>query len=77
MVKSQFKFQVYKNTNFSIVCLQDYPWRRDKLLTPVFLGFLGGSDGKNPPANAGDTGSSLNWEDPTCHRTTKPTYHNC
>ena len=26
------------------------PWRRDKLLTPVFLGFPGGSAGKNPPA---------------------------
>ena len=25
-------------------------WRRDRLLTPVFLGFLCGSAGKNPPA---------------------------
>ena len=31
------------------------------------MGFLGGSVVKNPPANAGDagdTGSSLGWEDP-------------
>ena len=26
------------------------PWRRDRLPIPVFLGFPGGSDGKNPPA---------------------------
>ena len=63
MVKSQFKFQVYKNTNFSIVCLQDYPWRRDKLLTPVFLGFLGGSDAKNPPAMWKTWVRSLDWKD--------------
>ena len=31
---------------------------------------------KNPPANAGDTGLSQNWEDPTCHRATKPMCHN-
>ena len=32
------------------------PWRRDKLPTPVFLGFSGGSDGKVPTCNAGDLG---------------------
>ena len=26
------------------------PWRRDRLPTPIFLGFPGGSVGKNPPA---------------------------
>ena len=31
--------------------------RRDKLPTPVFLGFPGGSDGKEPACNAGDLGS--------------------
>ena len=31
------------------------PWRRDRLLTPVFLGFPGGSDSKE--CNAGDPGS--------------------
>ena len=32
------------------------PWRRDGLPTPVFLGFPGGSDGKDPACNAGDLG---------------------
>ena len=31
-------------------------WRRDRLLTPVFLGFLGGSTGKESTCNAGDLG---------------------
>ena len=33
------------------------PWRRDRLLTPVFLGFPGGSAGKESACNAGDLGS--------------------
>ena len=33
------------------------PWRRDGLPTPVFLGFPGGSDGKESSCNAGDLGS--------------------
>jgi len=33
-------------------------WRRDRLLTPVFLGFSGGSDGKAFTCNAGDLGST-------------------
>ena len=36
------------------------PWRRDRLPTPVFLGFPGGSDGKEPICNA----AALGWEDP-------------
>ena len=27
-----------------------FPWRRDRLPTPVLLGFSGGSDSKDPPA---------------------------
>ena len=34
-----------------------YPWRRDRLPTPVFLGFPGGSDGKEMVCNVGDLGS--------------------
>ena len=30
------------------------PWRRVKVTIPVFLGFPGGSDGKESPCNAGD-----------------------
>ena len=32
-------------------------WRRDRLPTPVFLSFPGGSDGKESTCNAGDLGS--------------------
>ena len=32
-------------------------WRRDKLLTPVLLGFPGGSAGKEFTCNVGDLGS--------------------
>ena len=35
----------------------EIPWRRDKLPTPVFLGFPRGSDGKESARNAGDLGS--------------------
>ena len=31
-----------------------FPWRRDRLPTPVFMGFPGGSDGKEPACNTGD-----------------------
>ena len=30
------------------------PWRKVRVPTPVFLGFPGGSDGKESPCNAGD-----------------------
>ena len=33
------------------------PWRRDRLPTPVFLGFPGGSENKESACNAGDLGS--------------------
>ena len=32
-------------------------WRKDRLPTPVFLGFLSGSAGKESACNAGDLGS--------------------
>ena len=32
-------------------------WRRDRLPTPVFLGFPGGSAGRESACNAGDPGS--------------------
>ena len=35
------------------------PWRRDRLRTPVFLGFTGSSAGKESACNAGDLGSIL------------------
>ena len=33
------------------------PWRRDRLSTPVFMGFLGGSDCKESACNGRDMGS--------------------
>ena len=33
-----------------------FPWRRDRLPTPVFLGFPFGSAGKESTCNAGDLG---------------------
>ena len=33
------------------------PWRRDRLPTPVFLGFPGCSEGKESTCNVGDLGS--------------------
>ena len=35
------------------------PWRRDRLPTPVVMGFPGSSDGKESACNAGDLGSIL------------------
>ena len=43
---------------------QEFPWRRDKLPTPIFLGFPGGSAGKEPPATWETWVQSLSWEDP-------------
>ena len=37
--------------------VEKIPWRRDRLPTPVFLGFPGGSAGKESACNAGDLGS--------------------
>ena len=37
-------------------CLGKIRWRRERLPTPVFLGFPGKSDGKEPACNAGDLG---------------------
>ena len=37
--------------------VRKFPWRRDRLPTPVFLGFPGGSDHKDSTCNAGDLGS--------------------
>ena len=42
----------------------------------IIEGFPGGPAVKNPPANAGNTGSVLVWEDSTCRGTTKLINHN-
>ena len=38
-------------------CVRKIPWRRDRLPTPEFLGFPGGSDSKESACNAGDLGA--------------------
>ena len=37
--------------------IRKIPWRRDRLPTPVFLGFPGGSAGKESACNVRDLGS--------------------
>ena len=39
-------------------------WRRDRLPTPAFLGFPGGSDGKESAFSVGDLDLIPGWEDP-------------
>ena len=48
----------------------------EKFSKHISGGFLGESVVMNIPANAGDTGSVLGREDPTCCRATKPMHHN-
>ena len=38
----------------SIPGLGKIPWRRDRIPTPVFVGFPGGSAGKESTCNAGE-----------------------
>ena len=47
--------QLVKNPRFSS-WVRKIHWRRDRLPTPIFLGFPGGSDGKESAFNAGDLG---------------------
>ena len=41
------------------------------------MGFPGGSVVKNPPANAGDAGLSLGWEDPLGEGNGNPLQYSC
>ena len=52
LVKNPFAMQ---ETLVQFLCWED-PLERDSLPTPVFLGFLGGSDGKESTCNVGDLG---------------------
>ena len=40
------------------------PWKRDRLPTPVFLGFPSCSASKEPSCNVGDLSLMPGWEDP-------------
>ena len=54
---------LYKKLGFPVMqvlfLVGKIPWRRDRLLTPLFLGLPGGSDGKESTCNVGDLGSIL------------------
>ena len=41
----------------SVSWVEKIPWRSNRLPTPVFTGFSGGSEGKESICNAGDLGS--------------------
>ena len=45
------------------MCVRKIIWRRDRLPTPVFMRFPGGSDGKESAYNVGDLGSIPVFED--------------
>ena len=45
-------------------CVRKIPWRRDRLPTPIFLGFPDGSAGKESARNVETWVPSLGWEDP-------------
>ena len=45
-----------QETLFGFFLVGKIHWRRDRLPTPVFLGFLCGSSGKESTCNAGDLG---------------------
>ena len=41
--------------------IRKIPWKRDRLPTPVFLGFPGDSDSKESACNVGDLGLIPGW----------------
>ena len=53
--ESACQFRRHKRWRFNF-WVGKIPWRRDWLPTPVFLGFPGGSAGKESTCNAGDLG---------------------
>ena len=53
--------------------VRKFPWGRDKLPIPVFLGFPGGSDGKESACNVGDLGSIPELERSPWRGNGKPT----
>ena len=56
--------------------MTSFIYRRIFFIKVLLRGFPGGTVVKNLHTNAGDTGSSPVWEDPTCRRATKPVHRN-
>ena len=53
------------------------PWRRKWQPTPIFLGFLGDSDGKESTCNAGDLGSAPGMERSSGEGNGNPLQYSC
>ena len=75
------KLGVYKRVNPYTVMLwftfsEGIRATQHNVILKIKGGFPGVTVVKKPPANAGDTGSSPVWEDPTCRGATKPVRHN-
>ena len=80
MINPRYTAQIVKNPPAVQECrrlqfdpwVEKIPWRREWLLTPIFLpaklngqrSFPGGSDGKELTCDVGDLIPSLSWEDP-------------
>ena len=45
-----------QETSVRFLGQEEIPWRRNRLPTPVFIGFPGGSDNKESVCKAGDLG---------------------
>ena len=56
---------------------QEDPLRRDRLPTPVFTGFPGGSDGKESACNVGDLGSISGLGRSTGKGNDSPPHYSC
>ena len=77
---------IFKDINhclkrLSMICMwqnesKDQRWKEKINLKKHIRDFPGGAVVKNPPANAGDMGSSPVREDPTCRGSSKPMCHN-
>ena len=57
--------------------VRKFPWRRNRLPTPVFLGFPGGSDSKDPPAMWETWVQSLGWRDSLEEGHGNPFWYSC
>ena len=58
-------------------CVGKFAWRRDRLPTPVLLGFPDSSDGKESTCNAGDLGSAPGMERSSGEGNGNPLQYSC
>ena len=69
---------LYKKLGFPVMqvlfLVGKIPWRRDRLLTPLFLGLPGGSDGKDSTSMWEIWIRSLGWDPLEEGKTTSPVF---